>query len=86
MVKRMFALLICLLLFVALSAGSCELSNYSYSSHSIPGTWQGCYGTDPKNPYTCVSGSGTPGHCPDYFSDLSFFGNQNHPLIRETCH
>ncbi len=84
--KRILVALVLILVLVALSAGSCELSNNSYSNQTIPGTWQACYGTDPKNPYTCVSGSGTPGKCPDYFADLSPFGNQNHPLIPDTCH
>ncbi len=81
--RRIIVALVLILVLVALCAGSCELSNNSYSTQPQAGTWQGCYGNDPNNPYTCVSGSGIPGQCPDYFNDL--MGN-NYPLIRKTCH
>jgi hypothetical protein len=83
MKKAGMVTIICLLIFLAFFAGSCELSNYNGdgSSPSQSGIWQGCY-----KDYGCMSGSGTPGHCPDYVNDLGFPVGENHPLIKSSCH
>jgi hypothetical protein len=85
--RRVLLLLVCGLLLVALSGeGSCQLSTDNYVPQRIQGIWQACYGTDPQNPYTCVSGNGTAGICPAYFNDLGSPVGKNYPLIRNTCH